>query len=79
MGQDDSCGICGKHYQTCKHFLKSHFVGSHFTLCGASTENYVRIGQDVDEEDICKNCQKIISNLAKKDFQQFLYIMGENS
>ncbi len=37
MGQDDSCGICGKNYQSCKHFRKSHLKhpeDSLRTVCG---------------------------------------------
>lgn len=75
MGQDDSCGICGKHYQSCKHYLKSHVqkLGTNELYCGRSrrkglgfnlglvteSENEYDCGA-IDPDDFCIDCQKAI-------------------
>lgn len=63
MGQDDSCGICGEHYQTCVHYRKLHISDTQFgTFCfrdnaAVTTENLKTYKEnDVDPHDWCKAC-----------------------
>ena len=66
MGQDDSCGICGKHYQTCSHHCKSHLrhpMKPIRTICGRKADS-VLIEEDVQlwvddgihPDDLCQVC-----------------------
>jgi len=37
MGQEDTCGICGEHYQSCSHYCKVHLAhptNPEKTICG---------------------------------------------
>lgn len=68
MGQDDSCGICGKHYQTCGHGGKLHLIKDEaWTMCGLnhhlvpSESRDDWDNRDTDPEDKCKNCLKVAS------------------
>lgn len=65
MGQDDSCGVCGKHYQTCQHFMKEHIPTREdrkVSLCGR--KNVLMLEEvwkniDIDPFDICTTCRKL--------------------
>jgi hypothetical protein len=71
MGQDTSCGICGKHYQNCKHFIKEHALNpkTNKTFCGKDPKKVVASSTDiksgswflesVDPDDLCIKCKKI--------------------
>jgi hypothetical protein len=80
MGQDTSCGICGKHYQNCKHYVKEHIDnGDGLPLCGGKVAgDYVSFSRDSDAEDICNKCKSSLLKLGKTDFQQFLFLISEN-
>ena len=60
MGQDDSCGICGKHCQMCSHFRKEHISEQGKARCGAKGDlilmphNWKDI--DIDPDNICLRC-----------------------
>lgn len=67
MGQDSSCGICGEHYQECRHHRKSHLPLSSTNgenpkaLCGRKNvivEDTDWYKFDIDPDDICKDCAK---------------------
>ena len=70
MGQDNSCGICGKYYQTCCHYVKEHVIkasggvycGNKGRLLKISISEFANT--DIDPDDICKNCFKI-ANLTR--------------
>jgi len=63
MCQDDRCGICGKHYQACRHYLKEHIKGKGGgAICGVIDgillpDNWKNC--DIDPFDICKNCKRL--------------------
>jgi len=70
MGQDTSCGICGKHYQDCPHYMKEHIPTSGKALCGA--KNVILLNDnwedcDIDTDDICKKCLKIFGPIDDED------------
>ena len=80
MGQDESCGICGKHYQGCKHRLKEHFANEFGTpLCGTGGDIYVHLGSDTDPDDVWVRCKKSILSTGTKDFGKFMFILGLNA
>ena len=64
MGQDTSCGICGKHYQSCQHYVKEHIPTDGVkSLSGRDTSKLDMLlkdweQRDCDPEDICKICMK---------------------
>lgn len=71
MGQDSSCGICSKHYQDCRHYLKVHVTkgnNSDHTFCGRKANSVVIADQaeyddvDTDPDDYCKKCVKAIGH-----------------
>lgn len=65
MGQDDSCGICGGHYQSCRHYLKEHIPDEHgLPQCGRNKEKVIVMKPgwreiDIDPDDICGQCLRI--------------------
>ena len=68
MGQNDSCGLCGKHYQQCSHYLKEHATNpdSGLTFCGRDVRNLISHSIDgqwyidsIDPMDLCKICRKV--------------------
>lgn len=71
MGQDDSCGICGKHYKNCNHYLKEHIpTKGDKSLCGKDIAKLVMLPNDwehmdCDPDDICKICMKKYGGVAK--------------
>lgn len=72
MGQDTSCGICGKHYQSCTHYLKEHIPSKGKSLCGAKKVILLSNdweNRDIDPEDICKKCLKIHGPIKNLDIQ----------
>jgi len=85
MGQDDNCGICGKHYQTCRHYVKTHVFSDTqkgFTFCGRQTSKGL-VGEsmtgydhvDTDPDDYCQLCQTSIGrppNTGHDPFKNFL-------
>lgn len=83
MGQDDSCGICGEHYQTCEHACKEHLVNSiSEPLCGTPAKNllYANLLIDMDlEGDLCQRCKKAWMKLAKTDFEEFIDVLKQNA
>lgn len=77
MGQDNSCGICGKHYQSCKHKSKVHvkLPSNPHSYCGMTKHAYKNVilitmndyaYRDIDKEDICKTCYRM-ANLQRFD------------
>ena len=70
MGQDSSCGICGKHYQDCQHFMRTHirkdsintktFCGRYAHKCDISDSLEEYDSGDTDPDDFCRNCAKAI-------------------
>jgi hypothetical protein len=71
MGMDTSCGICGKHYQSCQHFIKIHAINPETmkTFCGKSRHRVIAEDIDVvdgnwfldsvDPDDLCNICKKL--------------------
>jgi hypothetical protein len=60
MGMDDGCAFCGKHYQSCKHYVKVHLPNKDgLALCGRKncfidcSDWYL---YDIPIEDLCKYC-----------------------
>ena len=82
MGQDDSCGICGKHYQCCKHYVKEHIPNINGkALCGRKVDKLVMLPKDwehrsCDPDDICITCMKIYGGVAK--YLRILYDEDED-
>lgn len=80
MGQDNSCGLCGKYYQNCKHYLKEHIpTEGDKSLCGKNIGKLVMLPKDweqrdCDPEDICKICMKKYGGVSK--YQKIL--LGED-
>ena len=65
MGSDESCGICGKHYQSCPHFLKEHIERDDEkgkALCGRinviMTDMELVKDSAVDPYNLCNSCIK---------------------
>ena len=67
MGQDDSCGICGRHYQSCRHAVKEHLKReprAATTLCGRRADRVLVGSQDiwreagVSPDDKCLRCHR---------------------
>jgi hypothetical protein len=64
MGQDDSCGVCGKHYQACNHHRKEHIMNEKagHIFCSYSKKNPVVVDMAVFKEatidpgDLCLRC-----------------------
>lgn len=61
MGQDDSCGICGK--SECKHLrYREHLAyvhresGEKASVCGQKDVILFNEGDDVDPERVCRKC-----------------------
>lgn len=80
MGQDSSCGICGKHYQECNHYLKEHIPnnGSNGkTLCGNKRAKLILDtgweNVDLDPDDLCEVCLKIYGPLKDPWTHEELY------
>jgi len=71
MGQDSSCGICDKHYQDCKHYMKEHIpTDGDRSLCGRKIEKLVMLPKDweqrdCDPDDICLICMKKYGGVDK--------------
>ena len=89
MGQDDRCGICGKHYQSCKHYLKIHVLkplSQVDVFCGRSnsdllTEDLGAYNNDsIDPEDFCLQCIKTIGHPPGNTIidYEFMYSLEEN-
>jgi len=70
VGQDDSCGICGKYYQSCRHYVKEHLpYSAGVAFCGR--KKVLVLGddwfdRDIAEEDLCKDCVRLDPLAAAK-------------
>jgi len=80
VGQDNSCGICGKYYQNCSHYLKEHIpTDGDRSLCGRKIEKLVMLPEDweqrdCDPDDICHTCMAKYGGVEK--YQRIL--LGED-
>lgn len=80
MGQDNSCGICGRHYQECRHSVKEHLANEEqLPLCGQSGDViYIELGCDNDPDNICNKCQSSLMVAARDDFGRFIMLVQSN-
>jgi hypothetical protein len=75
MWQDDRCGICGNHYQSCKHYLKAHLLSTYntITLCGKVKDRsaYIVFSEGTDPDDLCRTCLKSFRKFGQKHLKWF--------
>jgi hypothetical protein len=66
MGQENTCGICGKYYQACRHYMKLHLPDKNGNpLCGRKIESVIVEdknwkNRDIDPYDFCKSCLNLM-------------------